>query len=158
MRRQGARLVQRYVKLQPTIGQAVEREWRALFGGHTGGVLGLHIRGTDVMETDAIFSARRRLVTAAYAPFVDGYLAAHPAAKLFLATDDEAYAQTILGAWPCRDRVAVRSVRRPKKGFRAHCGSENSAASRSGALLDVLIDILLLSRCDCLLIGASVHT
>ena len=63
MRHQGARLVQRYVKLQPTIGQAVEREWRALFGGHTGGVLGLHIRGTDVMETDAIFSARRRLVT-----------------------------------------------------------------------------------------------
>ena len=89
MRDQGARLVRRYVKLQPSVQQKVDTEWDALFGGHRGEVLGIHIRGTDVLDTNPYYSYRRRIGTASYAPFVEAYLARYPLARIFLATDDQ---------------------------------------------------------------------
>ena len=150
MRTRGAKLVRRYVSALPAVDAAVEQQWQTMFGNHNGPVLGLHMRGTDVMDNDEVYNVRRRVQSSEYLPLVQAYLVVHPTAMIFLATDDTKFLQNAL-AWPCADRIRVVSaVHRPVEGFRSNCRKRHAGAAR-----DVLVDIYLLSRCDFLI--AAVH-
>jgi len=80
---------------------------------------------------------------------LQAYLEVEPTALFYLATDDERFLQQA-NSWPIHDRIFSRRFFRPASGYQAGCKAGDSTAARQ-----VLLDILLLSRCDFLLSGSS---
>ena len=60
-----------------------------MFGHHRQGkVLGLHLRGTDILDTNSKYTYRKRIPVQHYMLAVDAYLQRYPSALIFVATDD----------------------------------------------------------------------
>uniref|UniRef100_A0A7S3SED9 Alpha 1,4-glycosyltransferase domain-containing protein n=2 Tax=Emiliania huxleyi TaxID=2903 RepID=A0A7S3SED9_EMIHU len=148
----------------------IRREASALWqdmtlGGHnsTGRpvVLGVHLRGTDKKAS----IGGRIVQPAEYFPWIDAFFAKHEPragrALLFLATDDQAFLAQVVQRYG--DRVLLQpGVQRPANGTpiwmaRAAIGTRTAEpvdeARRRG--VQVLLDTLLLSRCDYLLKSSS---
>ena len=132
-----------------------------------GPVLGVHLRGTDKGRYASAGSGRA-IGPAEYEPYVLAFLNAHgPNASVLVATDSPSFLQQVRSSWQAKwpGRVRVRgdvlrhedniAFRKDKGSSRGGGGggSESSGNYRKGE--DVLLDMLLLSRCDFLLHSAS---
>ena len=120
-----------------------------------GPVLGVHLRGTDKGKYMNSAGSGRPIGPAEYEPYVRAFLAYHGAnASVFLATDSPSYLDDVVRRWPS-GRVRYRHDVLRHEGNVAFAGATatKGASYRKGE--EVLLDALLLSRCDFLLHAAS---
>jgi len=133
-------------------------------------ILGVHMRGTDKV-------VRPKVPPEAYTPFIDAYVAAHEDALVFVATDDRKYAQRLgarygyLGDSPDDGDVGTHalgsSIKRARLvsrgrgysdatwGGEADFNKRRMSGSGMAKGVEVLLDALLLSKCDFILISMS---
>ena len=147
MRRRAVATLAKYVRLKPAVLQEAERFWRRRIAkGGSGPVLGLHMRGTDKQRD----IGGDIVPPSTYFTHIDFCLARHPNTTLFLATDSPKFAKELTA------RYGSRLVLREAMRSEGNAFLESTTASeryRQG--LDVLVDALLLSKCDGLLKPSS---
>jgi len=140
-RRKGRETVRRHVRVKPHVLDQVDdffdREMKGRY------VLGVHMRGTDLHYAPPISPAE-------YFEPIDRHLARHPGALVYLATDQVQYVELMRRRYP--DVLIGRDCLRSETSTAPF---ELSAGSPYEKGEDVLIDILLLSRCSFLIRGAS---
>lgn len=140
-RRKGRETVSRYVRVRPHILEKVDRFFAEnLVRGHT---LGVHLRGTDLHYAPPVSPAE------CFGP-IERYLGEHPDGRVFLATDQVQYVEVMRKRYG--DLVRYRDCLRSTDAKAPFNRPEGSPYQKGE---DVLIDILLLSRCDFLIRGAS---
>ena len=153
-RREGARLVSSYLRLQPALLAKVDRLAEQLFGQRSAEapVLGVHLRGTDKGKYLQTAGSGRQVAPQEYEPYVRAFLAAYPRARIFVATDSPSFLQEVREKWPRGALRFVGEVLRDEANVAF--GKEHKRDNfRKGE--EVLLDTLLLSRCDWLLHAAS---
>lgn len=136
----GAKLLRRWVRIKHPLRReaaALLRRWR----GGGGGLLGVHLRGTDK-------AAHPKVPLSRFTKLADRYLAAFPNASIVLCTDDASYHARFVERYGGRVRsrtagYAVENVVR----------DPTLARARKGA--DAVIDALLLAHTDYLLKSTS---
>jgi hypothetical protein len=140
-RRKGRDSIRRFVRVKPHILAKVDGFWDRYLRGHQ--VLGVHIRGTDLRYAPPVSPAE-------YFEPIERYLAEHSSARLFLATDQIQYLEVmrkrfgpIVRSYDCLRSATSTAPFNLKVASPYQKGEE------------VLIDILLLSRCAFLIRGAS---
>ncbi len=140
-RRKGRETVRRFVRVKPHVQEKVDLfVARDLQDAH---VLGLHMRGTDLHYAPPVSPAE-------YFDPIDRYLGAHPDALLYLATDQVQYLDVVRRRYG--DIVLSYDCLRSSTAT-APFEMDEGSPYRKGE--DVLIDILILSRCNHLIRGAS---
>lgn len=153
----GARLVRREMRER---AERIFAAWR----GRSKHIIGVHVRGTDKV-------VRPKVPPEAYFPLLDLYLAAHGDGLVFVATDDVKYMARLRARYGGADGGRGSRLVSLGGGYReAGWGgrSELAAADASAAAgtrgrgqggyargEEVLIDALLLARCDFLLKSTS---
>lgn len=148
-RTMGAALTAKYVRVNPDILRTVQAFRETEFGARK--VLGVHLRGTDKntrhdgRSMDAPLAFRRIIGPDEYWPVVDCYLKRHPSALVFVATDQRQF----LDAFIERYGDKVRFTDSTRSSTQTAVFRLDSAGVRRGA--EVLLDCLLLSRCDYLI-------
>lgn len=155
-RARGARLISRYIRFRPEVVAAANEAWKQLTGDKRSApkVIGVHMRGTDVLDIDRQFAERVMAHPDDYLPLVRAYLKVQQGSLVFVATDDQRLLEHVKSSWP-QDIVSVlrwRNISRPAQGFKAHCSSKDDSYQ---AGLELLVDVLLLSRCSYLVHSAS---
>lgn len=152
--REAARLTQRYVRIAPALAAQVDALWRRhVAPGEF--VIGLHLRGTDKVES----YPHRSPAFAVYLDHLARVLAAHGLArhKIFVATDQMDYAAAARAALGDRcfllddtPRLAAADPVARALGTHKHPGFGPGAKGTSA-----LLDCLLLARCDYLIKNRS---
>lgn len=140
-RTKGRETVRKYVRIRPHILDKVDRFFDRYMKGRR--VLGVHIRGTDLHYAPPVSPAE-------YFESIEQYLEDHPDAHLFLATDQVQYLELFKKRYG--DIVHYYDCLRSSTST-APFNSKAGSPYQKGE--DVLIDILLLSRCDFFVRGAS---
>ena len=153
-RREGARLVSSYLRLQPALLAKVDRLAEKLFGQRSAEapVLGVHLRGTDKGKYLQTAGSGRQVAPQEYESYVRAFLAAYPRARIFVATDSPSFLQEVREKWPRGALRFVGEVLRDEANVAFGKGHKRDNF-RKGE--EVLLDTLLLSRCDWLLHAAS---
>ena len=140
MRKFGARLVRRWVRVQPSIraaAAAILSEWRQ----KSTSLLGVHLRGTDKVTHPRVPLER-------FTEAIDLYLAAHPGALVVLCTDDASYHQQMVRRYG--QRVVSHSP-----GYATANIVRDPSIDRYDKGRSALIDALILAHVDFLLKGTS---
>lgn len=132
-----------HVRVRRHILDIVDRFWSMHLHGRP--VLGVHMRGTD-KQADISGTV---VPPEQYVRHIDGYLALHPNASIFVATDSPVFLERLRARYP--DRLVARDALRSERN--AFLDAAVPDAYRKGE--DVLVDVLLLARCDFLLKCAS---
>ena len=94
-----------------------------------------------------------------YLPYVTAFLRHHPSGTVFVATDSPAFLASIRERWPASNLKYRTDVLRDERNVAFARGRGGGQGGGSGRGYqkgeDVLLDMLLLSRCDWLLHAAS---
>lgn len=156
----GAAASRVFLHPQPALTDKVDREWKQMKLNLGKPILGIHWRGSDA-KLDGGYSmnlAPEPLVLS----LVEEYTKAHPTSRVFLATEDIENHKAIR-KWPkeIQRKVAVRQL--PESSFGAVFDQKDWAAKKSNVskasgrdrAMDVMVDVILLSKCDCLVTGIS---
>lgn len=143
-RREANRLIRKYVRLKPSVLDEVDHFVERHMLGHP--VIGVHVRGTDKGAAGCMPAMRDIVPPEEYVPEIDAYLRDHPGGRVFVATDQRQYIQ-FLREYYGDIVLSYDSLR--SSDNRAPFELETAGNYRKG--WDVLIDALLLSRCDFLL-------
>jgi alpha-1,6-fucosyltransferase-like protein len=143
-RREANRLIRKYVRLKPNVSDEVNSFVDRHMAGHP--VVGVHARGTDKGEAGCMPALRDIVPPEEYIPEIDAYLRDHPGGRIFVATDQRQYIEFFREHYG--DIVLFYDSLR-SSDHRAPFQLETAGNYRKG--WDVLIDALLLSRCDFLL-------
>ena len=148
MRERAHGVIARHVRLKPHVRRKVTAAWARIRGNATR-VLGVHVRGTD----KEVIVGGGIVPPAVYLPHIRHYLRRHgEGTRVFVATDSPSFLATLraeLGG----ERVvkAYDAVRSESNIFL----DEHSASTGYRKGEDVLVDALLLARCDFLLRAQS---
>ena len=148
-RRRAHQVIRDHVYLRPEIHERVEAFSTEFMAGHH--VIGAHVRGTDKGAALGAAHTRRKVAPESYFDLVDRRLDMHADAKLFVATDQVQYLESF------RERYSERLICADclrGTGDLAPFQLEQGSGYEKGA--EVLVDALLLSRCD-FLIKCSSH-
>jgi hypothetical protein len=145
MRTRASQLLGRFVRPRQHILQAVDEYWSSHFGPGVH-VLGVHMRGTDKQEE----IGGRIVPPQLYMHHIDMYLQQHPYARIFLATDSPRFLKRMRERYSTK-LMARNALRSERNAF--HDLQPAGANVLKG--FEVLIDALLLSRCDFLLKSSS---
>jgi hypothetical protein len=137
--------IQKYIRLKPHIVDLLESTAARLFAGHH--VLGIHMRGTDKGTADATAQMMKIITPQQYVPYVDRYTEEHGPCKIFVATDQEQFLEVMQKRYG--DRVLSLHVTRSRDSINPFQQRGRSGGYKKGE--EVLIDCLLLSRCNFLL-------
>jgi len=142
-------LIDRYIKVKPDIMKKVDTFYNEHMSGTP--VLGIHIRGcNDLAPVQGVKPIKR------YIKYSRRYLKEHPESKIFVATDCQESLQKILREFG--EKVCFRNVTRSKDKNPVQYGCRPKRRNKAGGPKvgeEVLIDALLLSRCDFLMRGFS---
>lgn len=134
-RSDAAALLRRHVRVKSGLRDRVERYWRDHVKDAR--VIGIHYRGTDKAEESPAVAYESVSLAVRQAQRAAGT----DHTRIFLATDEQAFLDYLLGLFP--GQVLYRPMRRSVDGRPMHkCSSDGF---RSGE--DAVIDCLLLSRC-----------
>ena len=165
--------VSKFVRPTPEIRARVDRWWSTHIttgGPHRDVVLGVHVRGTDKYLSEVIPPERYFALIDAYIRYHEGLGPADPIPQwstphrrsrrppsghhvvIFFATDDRHFAQTMAGRYGLRV-LMNGEVMRTTRGNAIWREIDRSKNHRRG--VEVIMDTLLLSKCDFLLKGAS---
>lgn len=143
-RREANRLIEKYVRIKRNVLEEVNGFVERNMAGRP--VIGVHARGTDKGAAGCMPALRDIVPPEEYIPEIDAYLSSHPGGRIFVATDQRQYIEFFREHYG--DIVlsydALRST-----DHRAPFELETAGNYRKG--WDVLVDALLLSRCDFLL-------
>lgn len=142
-RAEGRRLVRQYVRVRPEIAQRVEDFARSHFRPH---MIGVHVRGTDKMDTGTGPILSRIVPPEEYFPFIDEYLERQPEAGIFFATDQLQYRSEMAARYG--DRVICYSAELSDSTVNAFQQQRRGGSGNKRKGEEVLVDALLLSRCD----------
>ncbi len=140
-RNKGGETIGRYIKPNSNLLGKVDAFVNAYFGKH--GVLGVHIRGTDLEYMPIVSPAE-------YLEHVDARIRQDGQLKIFLATDQSQYLDLFKQRYG--DRLLYTASFRSDNDVGVHFRQELSPYDKGE---QVLIDTLLLSRCDFLIKGNS---
>jgi Alpha-(1,6)-fucosyltransferase N- and catalytic domains len=143
-RAKARRIIQKYIQVKPHILEKVNDFERRYFANHR--VIGIHMRGTDKGTAGSSERLMRVVPPREYFPLIDAYTEEHGACKIFVATDQQQFLNRVVDKYGDRV-VSYQSIR--TRGIRNPFEIADGNAYRKGE--DVLIDCLLLSRCDHLL-------
>ena len=139
-RLKASKIIDEHVAIRDEILNEVDEMWNEFFA-EDDFVLGIHLRGTDKRF------GGRKIPPKEHFPYID-YFIKHMNAKIFLATDDPAYLIILKKTYG--DRVFFADCHRHvKNSFLVDEGSPYHKG------LEVLKDVLLLSRCNFLLKSTS---
>lgn len=144
MRLRAHGVLSRHVRLKPHVQTALDEFWRRELAWRRP-VLGLHIRGTDKL----VSVGGAVVPPSSYIWHVDQYIGKHPNATLFIATDSPESLSFF------RRHYALRVVARPALRSNKNAFLDDTMTDRYAKGLDVLLDAMLLSRCDYLLKSSS---
>lgn len=146
-------LIKKHIRVRARLATEVEGFARREFDGAR--VLGLHLRGLEQTLTPVGHLARPLDVFDRYLHFADRYLAAYPDARIFAATDSESLRARLLSKYGERiiDRSTTRLAPSQERIGLHYLDDSHTDKSKLGD--DVLIDALLLSRCDYFIHGMS---
>ena len=158
-RQRNAALVAAWVRVRADIRAQADAEWRRVVPRGAGPVIGVHLRGTDKFVMPKVSPAR-------YYALIDAFMERHggsgaagaPGPLIYLATDDATYQAAVVRRYGAH-RVAQLfdgrvSRATGKQAIWKTRGSADDASAHSRGL-EVLLDTLLLARCDFLLKPAS---
>lgn len=137
----GQKTFSSYIGVRCSIRDRADNFWNKHFTDHQ--VLGVHIRGTDLMYAPPVSPAE-------YFDFIDRWLEAQTRPKLFLATDQVQYLSTFCERYG--DLVISYNCSRSSDET-VPCNLKGVSPFKKGE--DVLIDMLLLSKANFLIKGAS---
>ncbi|MEM1249041.1 MAG: nodulation protein NodZ [Acidobacteriota bacterium] len=138
------RLIERYVRVKPHVLEKVDKFQREHFGDTR--VLGVHMRGTDKGTADGPPELMRIVRPPEYFPHIDAYTEEHGPCQIFIATDQKQFVEELEERYG--DRVLAYDAFRAS-GIRNPFEMQDDLSYKKGE--EVLIDCLLLSRCDHLL-------
>ena len=145
-RSKGRRLVRANVQVRPEILAKVDR----FAGEHfKGPVLGVHARGTDKHDTGTGSRVARIVPPAEYFPLIDDYLSRHAGARVFFATDQKQFRDEMTDRYG--DRLISYAAILSESDVNVFQQQRASGRGNRDKGEEVLIDALLLSRCDFLL-------
>ncbi len=132
------------VRFKPIILEQVRQFVEQNFSEET---LGLQLRGSDKFDFGVGPNLSRKIEPEEYFPHIDRYLAEHPkCTRIFVATDQRQWLKTLEQAYP-RHIVSFSEWSLSESSEnRFH---DNSAKAARG--VEVLVDVLLLSRCSYLI-------
>ncbi len=136
-------VLSRYVRVKPHIMAEVDGFVERFFDRP---VIGLHLRGTDKGTAGASPHLMRIIPPASYFPFVDRYSEEHGPCRIFVATDQVQFLEQVRDRYG--DRVVALDAIRTTGAFNAFQTPDEKNYVKGR---EVLIDCLLLSRCDSLL-------
>lgn len=137
-------LVRDHIRVKAHIADIVSSFVADNFQGHP--VLGIHMRGTDKGAAHSLPGLMRVIPPSEYFPYIDKYIAENEACRIFVATDQKQFLNEVAARYG--DRViSYDSIR--ASGWRNPFEKPAGMGYKLGE--DVLVDALLLSRCDFLL-------
>ena len=145
-REKANRLIRQYIRVKPHVLSKVDAFYQTYFAGQR--VLGVQIRGTDKGTANSHPKLMRIIKPAQYFPFIDRYTKQHGPCKIFVATDQAQFLNEM------RDRYGDRIISLPATRSHSSLATFNVNYTATGNYAkgeEVLIDCLLLSRCDYLL-------
>lgn len=135
------KIINEYIGIKQFVLDNANNQWSKFFNP-TDYVIGIHLRGTDKIW------GGKKILPEDCMPFIDKILDENNNAKIFLATDDPDYIQPIVEKYG--DIVKYTDSQRDKENiFLVNKGSNYQKG------LDVLIDCLLLSKCNFLIKSSS---
>ena len=137
------RVIQDYIRVKPVVTDRVNEFFREHLEGRP--ALGLHLRGTDKRRVGNHRLLSRVVGPEKYRPFIDEFLEKHPEASIFVATDQHQFIER-LKTWYGDRVVSYASLRSRGRGRGSNVFENPGDGFRKAS--DVLIDALLLSRCD----------
>lgn len=140
-RKKANEILNKYIKINDNIINKTNKIYNNLFDKNDY-IIGCHIRGTD----KKIQVGGEKIEPTMYYKYIDKLLLKHPNAKIFLATDDQNYFKLFINKY--KDKVKyVENVLRSDKNVFLDTSIKNNYKKGE----DVLIDCLLLSKCNFLL-------
>lgn len=132
------------IRINDAVRQKVDQFVEKKFSKNT---LGLQLRGSDKMDFGSGPNLGRKVLPEEYFPYIDKYLAEHPDdTKIFVATDQRQWLKVMEEAYPGKILSFAEISLSDTNENRLH-DAENKALRGT----EVLVDVMLLSRCDYLL-------
>lgn len=129
------------VRFKASLMRQVDRFHDAKFPEHT---LGLQLRGSDKFDFGVGPNLSRKVVPEEYFPYIDRYLAEHPdCGGIFVATDQRQWLKDMEKAYPGKIISYSEKSLSDTDDNRFHDADEKAARG-----IEVLVDLLLLSRCQ----------
>lgn len=161
LRREAKGIIDGYVRPRDYILRKADAFFTEHLSGHY--VIGVHARGTDATSKDELRSFRQgSLVLSRYIRAIERLLDCEPAARIFVASDEQESVDRLVDAFGARV-IAYDSLRhhggepagRGPSGWimPAYIAGDRDAAARNGE--DAVVEYLLLSRCDQLVHNGS---
>jgi hypothetical protein len=161
LRRTAKAIVDDFVRPRSYLRRKADEFFARHMAGHH--VIGVHARGTDATSSQERRSFRQgSLVLSRYLHEIDRLLSREPAARIFVASDDQASVDHLAGAFGsrviCYDSVRHRGGEPAGRGptgwiMPAYIAGDRDTAARNGE--DAIVEYLLLSRCDHLVHNGS---
>jgi len=129
------------IRFRPAILDQVRMFVEKNFSDNT---LGLQLRGSDKFDFGVGPNLSRKVLPEEYFPRIDGYLAEHPeCARIFVATDQRQWLKTLEQVYP--DRIVSFSEWSLSDSDDNRFNDDRAKAARG---VEVVVDLLLLSRCS----------
>jgi hypothetical protein len=147
-RKRAHKLVERYVRVKPHIQNWADQ----FYGEHMAAekTLGVYIRGTMKGEVAGATGAKEIFPPEAYEAEIDQYVREHPRCRIFLVTEQREYLERF------KNRYGERILHIPSTRSRFTLNASHEADGRNYEMgREVLLNSLLLSKCDLLLKCAS---
>jgi hypothetical protein len=145
-RARARRLVRDYLRVRPEILRKVDAFREARFAPR---MLGVHMRGTDKRDAGAGPHLARIIPPAEYVPHIDRYLEQHPDAGVFLATDQRQFRDEMQARYG--SRLVTYATQLSSSTINVFQQRDVDSAGNRLKGEEVLIDALLLAKCDFLL-------
>jgi hypothetical protein len=132
------------IRFRPAILDQVDRFVDKNFSEDT---LGLQLRGSDKFDFGVGPNLSRKVTPEEYFPHIDRYLAEHPkCTRIFVATDQRQWLKALEQAYP--GKIVSFSEWSLSDGDQNRFHDDSAKAARG---VEVIVDLLLLSRCSYLL-------
>ncbi len=145
-REKANRLIRQYIRVKPHVLSKVDAFYRTHFAGER--VLGVQIRGTDKGTANSHPKLMRIIKPEEYFPHIDKYTQQHGQCRIFVATDQMQFLKEM------RERYGNRIISLPASRSHSNLATFNVNYQQTRNYAkgeEVLMDCLLLSRCDYLL-------
>lgn len=161
LRRRAKAVIDKFVRPRAYIQRRADDFVATYLDGHE--VIGVHVRGTDAASADERRDFRQgSLVLARYVEALEGLIAVHPRARVFVATDDQSSLDYLTDHFG--ERVVACDAVRHQGGepagqgptgwiMPAYIAGDRDRAARNGE--DAVVEYLVLSRCDHLVHNGS---
>ncbi|NVJ48094.1 MAG: hypothetical protein HWE07_13245 [Cytophagia bacterium] len=143
-RKKAHKLIEKYIHIRKEIIDETDDFVKKHFEGYN--VLGVHIRGTDKGSASEAEHISNIIPPEKYYPYIQNYIEQHPSSKIFLATDQSQFVEEMKIKYP--GRILTQSTILSDSRVNSFQKADGNNYQKGK---EVLLDCLLLSRCNYLL-------